>query len=126
MTSETLPFWCTWQFSTTIEIGSAISFRLSAYIRIPVAVVAFDKAIVECTIDQLFICSVELKVDASLRSRTFRLAKSEILDQQVIGCDDTNALAVVSVAGHILDVNVLTVRRTVFACAQRRFRCRYC
>ena len=74
------------------------------------------KAIAEYTIDQLFICSVELEVDASLRSSTFRLAKSAILDQQVIGGDDTDALTVVGVAGHILNVNVLTVRRTVFAC----------
>ena len=66
-------------------------FQVGHIYKDTVAVVVFDKAVAEYTIDQLFSCAVGLEVDASLGGRTFRLAKSAILDQQVIGGDDTEA-----------------------------------
>ena len=71
----------------------------------------------EYAIDQLFICAVGLEVDAGLRAVLSVWRRVQFFNQQVMGCDDTDALALVVVADHILNVNVLTVRRTIFACA---------
>jgi hypothetical protein len=69
--------------------------------------VVFGHAVAHDAVDDFLVGIVGLEVNAGLGGGAGRVAHDCVLDQQVLGGDDANALAVVLVADDVLDEDVL-------------------